>query len=243
MNSVVAHYESHLAPIYMWMAGGVSAALARGRDEVAAVCQRPLAGQLAVDLGAGFGVHAIPLADMGYSVLAIDSCAALLDAMQSQVASRWIKIVRDDLRSFKKHLTTPATLILCMGDTLTHLPDKRSVEDLIADVAEALVGGGMFVVTFRDYTTPLIGSQRFIPVRSDSDRILTCFLEYNDNYVTVHDILDERDASQWRQRVSAYRKLRLSPDWVAGAITARGLQVRSEQGLAGMTRLIAKRAL
>ena len=173
MKSVVEHYENHLAPIYMWMAGGVSAALARGRAKVAAVCQRPLAGQLAVDLGAGFGMHALPLADIGYSVLAIDSCATLLDAMQSQRATRSIKIVRDDLRSFKKHLIAPATLIVCMGDRLTHLPDKSSVKDLIADVAEALIGGGMFIITFRDYTTPLIGTQRFIPVRSADTRRLT----------------------------------------------------------------------
>ena len=223
--------------------GGVSAALARGRAEVATVCHRPLAGQLAVDLGAGFGMHAIPLADMGYSVLAIDSCASLLGTMQSQLATRSIKIVRDDLRSFKKHLTAPATLIVCMGDTLTHLPDKPSVEDLIADVAAALVGGGQFVVTFRDYTTPLIDSQRFILVRSDSDRMLTCFLEYDADAVTVYDILNEREGSDWRQRISTYRKLRLSPDWVAGILEAKGLDVRIEQGPGGAARLIAMRPL
>jgi SAM-dependent methyltransferase len=241
MTSVVEHYENHLAPIYLWMAGGMNAALARGQLEVNAVCPRPLEGQLAIDLGAGFGMHAIPLADFGYSVLAIDSSGTLLEAMGSHLAARPIKTVRGDLLSFKRHLEVPAALIVCMGDTLTHLPDKQSVEDLFVDVAEALVGGGTFIVTFRDYTAPLIGSKRFIPVRSDSDRILTCFLEYDDSFVTVHDILHERDGSQWRQRVSAYRKLRLSPDWVASAIEAKGLKVRSEQGLAGMARLIAKR--
>jgi SAM-dependent methyltransferase len=241
MTSIVEHYENHLAPIYLWMAGGMNAALARGQVEVDAVCTRALAGQLAVDLGAGFGMHAIPLADRGYSVLAIDSSGTLLDAMRNCSGARSIEIIRDDLMSFRRHLKVRAALIVCMGDTLTHLPDKRSVEHLFADVAEALDGGGKFIVTFRDYTTPLIGSKRFIPVAGDSDRILTCFLEYDDSFVTVHDILHERDGSHWQQRVSAYRKLRLSPDWVASAIEANGLQVRSEQGLAGMARLIAKR--
>ena len=243
MPSVTEHYESLLAPIYVWMAGGMDAAITRGQAEVSAVCPRPSKSQWAVDLGAGFGMHAIPLADIGYSVLAIDSSGTLLDEMQSQIGPRRIKTVRDDLLSFRKYLEAPAALIVCMGDTLTHLPDRQSVERLFAEVAEALEGGGTFIVTYRDYSTPLIGLKRFIPVRSDSDRILTCFLEYDDVAVTVHDILNERDGSDWRQRVSAYRKLRLSPDWVAGTLEAKGLQVRIEQGLAGMARLIAKRPL
>ncbi len=83
MPSVTEHYEGHLAPIYVWMAGGMDAAITRGRAEVDAVCPRPSKSRWAVDLGAGFGMHAIPLADIGYSVLAIDSSGTLLDAMKS----------------------------------------------------------------------------------------------------------------------------------------------------------------
>jgi SAM-dependent methyltransferase len=243
MASVTEHYESHLAPIYVWMMGGVETAITRGRAEVDAVCPRPSKSQRAVDLGAGFGMHTIPLADIGYSVLAIDSSGTLLDVMKSHLGARPVKIVRDDLLSFRKHLDGPAALIVCMGDTLTHLADRQSVDCLFADVAEALMPGGTFIVTFRDYSTPLIGSKRFIPVRSDSDRILTCFVEYDDEAVTVHDILNEREGLDWRQRISAYRKLRLSTDWVASTLETKGLQVRTEQGLAGMARLIGLRPL
>jgi SAM-dependent methyltransferase len=243
MTSVTEHYESHLAPIYVWMVGGIDAAIARGRSEVDALCPRPSKSQWAVDLGAGFGMHAIPLADIGYSVLAVDSSGTLLDVMKSHLGNRQVTTARDDLLSFKKHLKASAAMILCMGDTLTHLPDRQFVERLFADVAESLEGGGSFIVTFRDYSTPLIGLKRFIPVRSDADRILTCFLEYDAAAVTVHDILHEREGLDWRQRISAYRKLRLSPQWVAGTLESNGLQVRIEQGLAGMARLIAIRPL
>ena len=242
MPSVTEHYENHLAPVYVWMAGGIEAAIGRGQAEMDGVCPRPLTAQWAVDLGAGFGMHAIPLANIGYSVVAIDSSATLLDMMRSHVGTRPIKAVRDDLLSFKRYLEVPAAVIVCMGDTLTHLPDRHSVERLFADVAGSLEQGGTFILTFRDYSTPLNGLKRFIPVRSDADRILTCFLEYQDDSVMVHDILHERDASGWSQRVSAYSKLRLSPDWVVRALEAAGFQVRHEQGLNGMARLIAKRS-
>lgn len=243
MLSITEHYQSHLAPIYLWMVGGADAAIVRGRAEIEAVCPRPSSAEWAVDLGAGFGMHAIPLAELGYSVLAIDSSGTLLNALKNHAGTKPISTVQDDLLAFKGHLTTPAAVILCMGDTLTHLPDHQSVERLIADVAEALAPGGFFIVTFRDYSTPLAGPSRFIQVRSDSNRILTCFLEYEDETVTVHDILHERTGAEWRQRVSAYRKLRLSPDWVIRALTAASLMVTREQGLAGLVRLVAKRPL
>ena len=243
MPSVTDHYENHLAPVYVWMAGGADAALARGRSEVEAACPRPSPAQWAVDLGAGFGMHAIPLADMGYSVLAIDSSVTLLDVLRSHAVAKPILTIHDDLLSFKHHLTAPVPLFLCMGDTLTHLPDRGSVERLIGEVAETLERGGTFVVSFRDYSTPLVGPSRFIPVRSDESRILTCFLEYAHETVTVHDILHERAGAEWRLRCSAYRKLRLSPDWVTGALADKGLLVRREPGLAGMVRLVATRPL
>jgi hypothetical protein len=163
--------------------------------------------------------------------------------MQNQQGARRIRAIRDNLLSFKGHLDVPTALIVCMGDTLTHLPDLQSIESLFGDVAEALEPGGTFIATFRDYSTPLVGLRRFIPVRSDSDRILMCFLEYDDVFVTVYDILHERAGTEWQQRSSAYRKLRLSPDWVMHALAAEGLKVRAEEGIAGMVRLVAKKPL
>src|SRR5580698_11385265 len=101
MASVTEHYESHLAPIYVWLMGGVETAITRGRAEVDAVWPRPSKSQRAVDLGAGFGMHTIPLADIGYSVLAIDSSGTLLDAMHSRIGDRPINPVKDDLQSFR----------------------------------------------------------------------------------------------------------------------------------------------
>ena len=185
-------------------------------------------------------MHAIALADMGYSVLAIDGSRTLLDVMTNHVGERPIVAIQDDLLAFKKHLDAPASLFLCLGDTLTHLPDRRSVERLFADVANMLLPGGKFILTFRDYSTPLVGPWRFIPVRSDAKRILTCFLEYEDEVVTVHDILHEFDGAEWRQSVSAYRKLRLPPEWVARALEVVGLRVKRERGVAGMVRIVAE---
>jgi 2-polyprenyl-3-methyl-5-hydroxy-6-metoxy-1,4-benzoquinol methylase len=239
MASTAEHYERHLAPVYLWMAGGFEAALARGGAEVDALFPSLASGTTAIDLGAGFGMHAIALARRGCSVLAVDTSATLLEALRSQADALPITTVRDDVLRLREHVSAPVDVILCMGDTLTHLPEVDAVSSLFAMVAQSLRPGGTFVASFRDYSSALQGTERFIPVRSDAERILTCYLEYSADHVTVHDVLHERSGPTWQLRVSAYQKLRLSPTWVADALGGVGLSVRLEAGLAGMVRAVA----
>lgn len=240
MQSARDHYASHLAPIYTWMCGGVEAALARGEAELETLGLVPRTSRRAVDLGAGFGTHAIPLARRGFEVLAIDSSVELLRELRTLAKSLQVRTVQVDIERFRQHLAGPPEVILCMGDTLTHLSNVQAVESLFADAAAAIAPHGTFMVSFRDYTVPLEGERRFIPVKSDADRILTCFLEYEDGHVNVHDLVQERDGNEWRQRVSAYRKLRLAPDWVSSALDKAGFQTRRQVGVGGMVRLVAE---
>jgi SAM-dependent methyltransferase len=241
MASVADHYQRHLAAIYLWMAGGLDAALERGSSELTAVLPGLCAGNTVLDLGAGFGMHAIPLARRGCSVIALDSSALLLQQLNQQAAALPVKVVQDELLSFQRHVDSTLDAILIMGDTLTHLPERSAVQQLFALAAASLRAHGRFIATFRDYTLPLLGNERFILVRSDDQRILSCFLEYGDDWVEVHDVLLERAASGWQQRVSAYRKLRLSPEWVVMQLRAAGFSVQREAGLSGMVRIIATR--
>jgi SAM-dependent methyltransferase len=237
--SVRDHYDRHLGPVYAWMAGGLDAAVERGATEVEALGLAPTGSGLAVDLGAGFGAHAIPLAHRGFEVLAIDGCAELLGALRARRGALPIDAVLDDLRSYRRHLRGRPELVLCMGDTLTHLPDETSVARLLGDVAADLESGGRLVITLRDYSTPLAGARRFVPVRSDTDRILTCFLEFEEFHVTVHDLLHERDGSEWKLRVSAYRKLRLAPERLVSLLRDNRLSVERSATASGMVRLVA----
>ena len=241
VNKVSDHYADHLGPIYTWMVGDIDAALSRSSKELDVLSLSPEAGAAAVDLGAGFGLHAIPLARRGFSVLAIDSYDPLLRDLEARAGTLAIRTVHADLLDFRGHVAVPVDVIVCMGDTLTHLPDQTSVAALIAAVAMSLAPGGLFVTTFRDYASaPLQGETRFILVRSDEHRILTCFLEYGEGTVIVHDLLHEREGGAWRLRVSSYPKLRLSPQWVVDELNAQGLSAVRDTVPGGMIRVTAR---
>ncbi len=242
MASVQEHYDDHLGPVYGWMMGDFDVATEAARTELRAAGLPAGAGRIALDLGAGPGAHAIALAKAGYAVTAIDTCAALLDELQARAGDLGITCVNDDVMHLRRHCPGALDVIVCMGDTLTHLPSLRSVERLFETIAEALGPDGVFVTTFRDYSArALEGSSRFIPVRQDHARILTCFLEYQEKTVTVYDLLHERADAGWTLRVSSYAKLRLSPEWARSTLTRLGLIPTLEAGPRGLVRLEATR--
>lgn len=173
------------------------------------------------------------LAELGFRVLSIDTSAELIAGLAARAAVRPIETRLGDLCELA-HWVEPDTahVVVCMGDTLTHLPGRDDVSALFRAIARALRPGGLFVLTYRDLAAgELRGADRFIPVRADDERIMTCFLEYEDaDRVVVTDLVHERDAAgRWQLRRSAYRKLRLASAWVREQLAAAGLRTRLER--------------
>lgn len=240
-DPVQRHYDTLLAPVYSWMVGDADAAQARADAEVADI--GPVReGSVAVDLGAGLGFHARALAEAGHrTVWMVETNTELLGEARNRTAGDPTRTVAADLRDFADHIGPAAVdTIVCMGDTLTHLPDREAVAGLLASVVRSLRPGGVFLTTFRDYTRELTGTDRFIAVRSDDQRILTAFLEYGPDVVTVHDVLQERHEEGWSLQVSAYPKTRIDPGWVAELLASHGLVVDAGTTAQGMVRICAR---
>jgi SAM-dependent methyltransferase len=228
-SSVEEHYANLLAAHYSWMSGVPFVEKVAEQERVLAGVLPGSASGVALDLGCGPGYQSVALARLGYSmVIACDTSPALLRELKDNAAA-WsaVRPVQADLRTLPGLVKAgTAAVIVCMGDTLTHLRSHLEVARLFADARAALAPGGVFVITYRDLTHELQGPARFIPVRSDEDRILTCFLEYESaDTVLVHDLLHLRDrlnGGGWKMHASCYRKLRLAKHWVHDALLAAG---------------------
>jgi hypothetical protein len=101
---------------------------------------------------------------------------------------------------------------------------------------------GTLVLTFRDYASRVRESiERFILVRADAERILTCCLDYGVDRVRVTDIVHERSGAGWLLRASEYQKLRLSADWVRAQVEASGVTVTHVDATEGRIAIVARR--
>jgi len=242
MATALEHYENLLAEHYTWMYGGWDAKVEENR---AYFRERGLldgAGKTAVDLGCGSGFQSIPLAEAGYDVFAVDLSPTLLDELRQRAADLPITCVTAELLEFARSCPTTPDLVVCMTDTILHLESKAAIEQLFDSVAKSLNPGGVFVVSFRDNAVEPRDEDRVIPVRSDAKTIFTCLLEYEPEYVKVFDIVYTRNGGSWTMSKSYYRKVRVSAEWVKQALEARGLRLKNEDAVRGMTRVVAVRA-
>ena len=236
------HYETHLAPVYAWSAGGTEAAIAEGARWLATL---PLPGQgtRVLDLGAGFGATAIPLARAGHRVLAIDTSAELLAALSRESGDVAVTTERGDLLASLRAREGEWDVALCVGDTLPHLSSHDEVDALLCELARVLAPGGLAVLSYRP-RRELAPHERFVLVRADAQRTLTAFLEpIDDAHQIVWDVLHERDAERTTMKVSGYRKLRIEPPWIVERAARHGLSVEEAPAHRGMTvQLLRRRA-
>jgi SAM-dependent methyltransferase len=180
---------------------------------------------------------------MGFKrILAIDTSAKLLEELRSNCGHHAVEVIQSDMMYISEYVVPgTADLVVCMGDTLPHLPARELVPRLFSEVFRALRPGGQFVLTFRDLSSEPRSIDRFIPVRSTADKIMTCFLEYGRGVVMVHDLIHVREGDSWKLLKSSYPKLRLPTDEVRQNLEDAGFEVYSQEAVRGMSILAARR--
>jgi cyclopropane fatty-acyl-phospholipid synthase-like methyltransferase len=248
MASVTEHYKQLLAHHYTWMSGADFAAkVAEQRALLEQVLRASGIAQpagLALDLGSGPGFQSVALAELGFSpVVAVDTSAELLEELRTHIGMHAIETRQADLAAIGD-LTfgSDAAVAVCMGDTLTHLPSKQAVDSFFTGIHRALATGGLLVITYRDLTSELTGLDRFLPVRSDEEKIMTCFLEYaSDDAVLVHDLIHIREGREWKLEKSSYRKLRLAQQWVIDALGRAGFSILKQEPAGRLTLIVARK--
>lgn len=234
------HYDTHLGHFYFWMTGDFDISSNEFKSFLTDNFVKPLSNKIAIDLGAGHGIQSIPLAQIGFQVLAVDFNQQLLDELIINSRGLNIKTINDNIKRVETFANKPE-LIVCCGDTLSHLDNKTEAKTFIANIAKSLDEKGKLILSFRDYSNELKGTDRFIPVKSDETKILTCVLDFEDEFVNVTDLLHEKTGTVWKQKVSTYKKVRLLTSEVLAELEANGMTINFNQVVSRLTTIIASK--
>lgn len=241
VNTVKEHYDKHLGHFYSWMSGDFESKTKEFIEFLTNNSIKPVASKTAIDLGAGHGLQSIPLALLGYKVFSIDFNQELLDELTVNAKNLDITVINDDIRNFVLIPDIKPELIVCCGDTLAHFDNKSDLKKFIIDIANNLDKNGKVILSFRDYSKELHGVERFIPVKNDNERILTCILDYELEFLTVTDLLHEKTNDGWVQKVSSYKKIRIITTEIIEILLKCNLTIVFNQIVNRLTTIIASK--
>lgn len=241
-DSIQSHYDALLARNYVWMAGGWESNSKRNHRFFSEGKITPAGNGVAIDLGAGCGFQAVPLAEAGFCVIAVDFSRQMLDILREHAKTLPIRTVHADISSFESWAGQKPELISCMGDTLTHLPDLVTVRGLFRQCGSELSSGGKLIISCRDYSREPAGSTFIIPVQRDADRIFLCRLDFDDGQVRVTDILYTRESKTWERVSGTYTKIRIGPDLLEEMMTDAGFTIAVRENVNGIITIIGQKA-
>jgi 2-polyprenyl-3-methyl-5-hydroxy-6-metoxy-1,4-benzoquinol methylase len=233
------HYKNQLARHYTWMFGDFDSQVAAQKALFERYKIQPESSGVALDLGCGSGFQSVALSQLGFDVRAVDTSEELLAELRQRNAG--VQTSCRDIRDLLFAQEFDAELVVCMGDTLTHLESIGEVQSLVNQTHALLRGEGTIIFTFRDLHIAIEGLDRFILVRSDQDRILSCFLEDGLHKVTVTDLLYERDGVGFALRKSSYQKLKLALSQLKEITERAGFEVETETLPGGMCSLLGRK--
>jgi SAM-dependent methyltransferase len=244
VNTAKRHYEALLGSIYRWSVSAAGDPVARAAAWLARYeLDR---AETYLDLGAGFGAHTLALARAGKRVTAVDFDSGLLDELRGALGehAERVSVKEAELCEFVRTSEDGWDVILCAGDTLTHLPARSDVAELIAGCRDRLTPAGKLALAYRDSTDfAAEGSARFLEVARDETRSMHCLLEpLDEEHLRVTDIVTDVGPDGPRTRISDYVKLRLAPALVEDYAARAGLRLLVSDEERGMTTQIFARA-
>lgn len=101
-----------------------------------------------LELGAGSGRLAVPLAARGLEVWALDASTAMLDRLAAKPGGDRVRAVRGDMAVLDVGAGPPGgfAVVLCAFNTLFNLTDLDAQRRCLARVADVLAPGGRLVI-------------------------------------------------------------------------------------------------
>jgi len=242
MYSFETHYEKLLAKYYTKVFGGREFNYEKNYNILSDFSIKKTNNLLALDLGAGSGFFSIPLAQLGYNVIAIDLAKDLLTEIEANKKNLNISTICDDLLNFENHTENKKIdLIISMTDVISHLNSYNEMNSLFSKIYNSLSQSGVVLLSYRDQTNELKGAQRFLPFYSEDNFIMDTFLEYTQESLDVTDIVHIKENLIWNLSTSTYRKVRLYDKRIKELINANNLSISKEKIEKGMTYICCKK--
>lgn len=139
----------------------------------------------ALDVGCGTGSFTLALARGGVAAAGLDLSGAMLEKARKNSLAYGLEIdfVKAGMEEISSAVSGKFDLILCMGNTLPHLPDKKALDSLLAACGKLLNPGGHLVLNLLNYRKILDLKQRLVGITRNGGREFIRFYDFAEPHV------------------------------------------------------------
>jgi len=170
-----------------------------------------------LDAACGTGMHAIALAQRGYSTAGADLSAAMIDQARANAAAASIALPLQAVgfgslaAAFQAGPRFPFDALLCLGNSLPHVLEPDALAAALRDFAMCLRPGGRLIVQSRNFDAVVARRERWMEPQThragDQEWLFVRFYDYDpDERITFHILTLQRTGTgNWQQRATATR--------------------------------------
>jgi glycine/sarcosine N-methyltransferase len=170
---------------------------------------------LILDTATGTGMHVLELRRLGYIADGCDISQGMVDraranAAEAKILARFEVAGFGEIRSALKD-ALPYDALLCLGNSLPHLPDLAEIEAALNDFAACLRPGGMIIIQNRNFDSVIALKERWMEPQTyrdgDQEWIFLRFYDFEaDGMVNFHVMtLHKNQSGAWQQKVVSTR--------------------------------------
>lgn len=130
-----------------------------------------------LDVSAGIGTQALPLASMGFAITARDLSPGAVYRLNREAGIRGVEVSAQvaDMRSVGESVDGRFDAVLALDNSVPHLPDDTEIVRAFEEFRSVLKPGGVVVISIRDYDqvdrTPT-STHRYSEVERDDRKYL-----------------------------------------------------------------------
>jgi glycine/sarcosine N-methyltransferase len=167
-----------------------------------------------LDAATGTGMHAIALAQLGFSTTGVDASPGMLERARLNAASASISI-QFKRAAFGDLVGTFGSqsfdAMLCLGNSLPHVLSRSDLDLAVSDFAACLRRGGLLLIQNRNFDAVVARHERWMEPQCHSEAnqewIFQRFYDFDpDGLLTFNMItLKRSDGGNWSQQVTSSR--------------------------------------
>lgn len=170
-----------------------------------------------LDSACGTGMHAIALAQRGWTAAGADLSEGMVVKAQANAAAAGVSTpfkaagFGELARTFGGGPFFPFDAVLCLGNSLPHLLTPQAMSQALADFSACLRPGGLLLLQNRNFDAVLAGRERWMEPQSHQEggieRVFLRFYDYEADGTITFNILTLRreDGGAWQQAVTTTR--------------------------------------